>query len=486
MSRILALLILLASLGAASGQKLYTAVIEVTNVTQAGNALTNNGVYRYATNVQSATTWVTNLTSAAHASTNLWAQISLNRYAGQNVTPKTNATSVTLYSGSPILIGILGNWGYVTYLTNSGTNGYDLRLPFSTLPLTAATNQATDLSTGLVYSAHSPPTNAQFWANVMSRGVPFSGGIEQILAPKNFYSIAGTNAGLTNGPIEGARGTNLVGLHGTVYALSNGLYVTPILIHPATTNLTNYGLAISSPGSGTDSEQFGTGANATGTRSTAGGKNATASGTDSAAWGYQATASGVSSLALGTSASATGTNSSAIGAGSLAQETDSHSYGTGVENTHRKAIVIGNQVNSRETNDTLISNDTITLRGRVQIDGTVTTGDIALTRSDITTVAAGNNRINVGTNCFIRITGTPGAAWTLVGIEGGNRDGKLLKIYFNTGFNVTVAHQSGTEATAANRIISLTAADQTSTLDAAGEFIYDSGQSRWIMLQFSP
>lgn len=199
MSKVITALILLASIAVTSAQSFYTAVIEVTNVTQTGNALTNNGVARIFTNAQSATTILTNLSSAAAASTNIWAQISLNRYVRQNVTPKTNATSVTLYSASPILIGILGTWGYVTYFTNAGVDGYSPRLPFSTLPLADSTNQATDITTGLKYSTHLAETNSQWLGNFLSLGVPFGGIIQTSTTEKVFYKLQGTNSGTLYG-----------------------------------------------------------------------------------------------------------------------------------------------------------------------------------------------------------------------------------------------------------------------------------------------
>jgi hypothetical protein len=527
MSRIICALLFLASLCGASAQSFYSAVITTTNFAVTGNAVTNNGVYIYFTNVQSATTILTNLAGPNQTSTNIWAQFSLHRpFPGQQVAPRTNADTVTLRSGSPILIGILGNWGYVTYYTNSGTNGYDARLPFSVLPLTVQTQQATDIVTGLVNSATLAPTNSQWLGNFVSVGIPFGGGIQQITAPKNFHSVSGTNAGLTNGLIIGTRGTNLVGLHGDVYALSNGLYATPILQSPTLTNGVNYGNAFSSPGSGTDSEQFGSGALATNTSALAVGDGATAGGSASTAIGANALAlaSGGStavgngaqatneqSVALGPSARAYGTNSIAIGSESLASTNNSIAIGTtatatvgntialgtGAAAGHLNSIAVGTSAATTSTNQIVLgsSSHLVSIPGAFSGTGTNNSfrgtnnwrGDIAFERADITTtVTVATNRVLLGTNAVYRITGTPGAAWTLAGIEGGNRNGKTVWVYFNTGFNVTIGHQAGTETIDENRIISLTGADQTSTGDGAAMLWYDSGQSRWVMLFFSP
>lgn len=100
--------------------------------------------------------------------------------------------------------------------------------------------------------------------------------------------------------------------------------------------------------------------------------------------------------------------------------------------------------------------------------------------STSTTLAAGNNAgVDFGVTSFVRVDAGPGAAFTINGIVGGS-DGRVLKIYNNTGQDMTIANQSGVDATPANRIITMTGADITTTAAGFTELIYDSNQSRWI------
>jgi hypothetical protein len=113
--------------------------------------------------------------------------------------------------------------------------------------------------------------------------------------------------------------------------------------------------------------------------------------------------------------------------------------------------------------------------------------DIAFGRYALTSLATGNNAaIPVGTNSFVEVSG-PGAAFTINGINGSpNRDGKFLIILNQTGFNMTIAHDSGTDPTAANRIISMTGADRTTTGNGAATLIYSAAANRWILISFDP
>lgn len=497
MSKVITALILLASIAVTSAQSFYTAVIEVTNVTQTGNALTNNGVARIFTNAQSATTILTNLSSAAAASTNIWAQISLNRYVRQNVTPKTNATSVTLYSASPILIGILGNWGYVTYFTNAGVDGYSPRLPFSTLPLADSTNQATDITTGLKYSTHLAETNSQWLGNFLSLGVPFGGGIQQVVAPKNFYSISGTNGGLTNGVIEGARGTNLVGLHGTVNRLTNGIYESPILRNPAATNFTNYGLALSSPGLGTSSEEFGAGAVAGTNFATALGFSADALGIRSTALGSSANASADDSTAMGSAASAEAANSVAIGVNPQVTGTNGIGIGKDVVVGHENSVAIGTAAASTDTNQVSIGNatGTVLIAGRLTISGTQSNtthtgtnqwnGDIAFINRPVTSLANGNNAgVVLGTNVTVHLSGASGAH-TNCGFAATRADDFKMLRFANPGGMCVIANESGVEPVPQNRMVTGTGGELVSTNQPAWLWLKRNGTTeRWEVQHF--
>lgn len=135
------------------------------------------------------------------------------------------------------------------------------------------------------------------------------------------------------------------------------------------------------------------------------------------------------------------------------------------------------------TNGILIPNGLFGLKAT----GTNSFSDIAFRRYPITSLANGNNAgIVVGTNTFVEVSG-PSGAFTINGMTGSpNRDGQLVVVVNQTGQDMTVAHQSGTDPTAANRIISLTGADRTTTGNGAATFFYSAATSRWILISFDP
>lgn len=107
-------------------------------------------------------------------------------------------------------------------------------------------------------------------------------------------------------------------------------------------------------------------------------------------------------------------------------------------------------------------------------------GSISYQSTNIYTVANGDNTIDPGaTNTVVYIndsTGSPTAAFNLCGIIGGRAD-RYLRIYNFTTNVMTVVNNSGTVATAANRI-KINADTQIVTNGWVDAF-YDSNISRW-------
>lgn len=122
-----------------------------------------------------------------------------------------------------------------------------------------------------------------------------------------------------------------------------------------------------------------------------------------------------------------------------------------------------------------------------RFDGTNSFSDLALRRYAITSLANGNNAgIVIGTNSFVEVSG-PSASFTINGMTGSpSRDGHLVVIVNQTGFDMTVAHQSGTDPVAANRIITMTGADRSTTGNGAATLIYSAAASRWLLIAFDP
>lgn len=119
--------------------------------------------------------------------------------------------------------------------------------------------------------------------------------------------------------------------------------------------------------------------------------------------------------------------------------------------------------------------------------GTNSFSDIAFRRYAITSLANGNNAgIVIGTNTFVEVSG-PSAAFAINGMTGSpSRDGHLVVVVNQTGFDMTVAHQSGTDPTAANRIITMTGADRATTGNGAATLIYSAAAARWLLVAFDP
>lgn len=107
-------------------------------------------------------------------------------------------------------------------------------------------------------------------------------------------------------------------------------------------------------------------------------------------------------------------------------------------------------------------------------------------RANHSSLANGNNAgIDFGTNVFVKIKAGPTAAFALCGIQGG-RDGREFKLYNATGQDMTILNDSGVEPTAANRIYTNTGATITITANGFAHLIYDSEDSRWVVMNYQP
>lgn len=110
------------------------------------------------------------------------------------------------------------------------------------------------------------------------------------------------------------------------------------------------------------------------------------------------------------------------------------------------------------------------------------TGIWGHTRANNTSLANANNAgIDFGAKVFIKIKAGPTAPFAICGIAGG-ADGRELYLYNATGQDMTIANDSGVEPTAANRIY--TGGVVATTGNGAVHLIYDSEDSRWVVLSF--
>jgi hypothetical protein len=137
--------------------------------------------------------------------------------------------------------------------------------------------------------------------------------------------------------------------------------------------------------------------------------------------------------------------------------------------------------NSLRASNTFTTN--LTVSAGSTFTGTNSFSDLSFRRFANTTLATGNNAgVLVGTNTFVEVSG-PSAAFTINGLNGSpNRDGHLVIILNQTGYNMTIAHDSGVEPTSANRIYTMTGADRATTANGAATLIYNANSSRWILI----
>lgn len=488
-----ALLLLAIALPAAADQ-IITATITVTNApTVNGETITVNGDTRTWTNsvVFPATQILTNTTIGGSA-TNMYLAIAAARFANLSLAQLTNGITLQTAPNGPLSVSLSSGWGLVTLTTNFLTNTIVLRLPITVELPAVQTNLATLLAQALESSTYSISGGAPFLTNYVGLT-----NTQTITGRKFFTSAVFTNELSTNG----------------------------FYSNPTFTNGVNYGAGIqsrSAPGGG---EQFGNGASTTTASGTAVGDGASTTGSNASALGYSsqvvgnngtaigafATTAGQNSTgvgeaatantdyatALGTQTFATGTNSLAAGQGAAAAGLNSTAIGQGSSASFNNSTALGQGAATTATNQVMIgkSGQSILVAGVLQassISNAVfastnnfpTGSDISYQRYALSTLANGNNAgVIVGTNIFCELSG-PTGAFTINGIAGG-RDGKFIVLLNRTGQNMTIANDSGVDATAANRIYCLTGADKTVTGNSAAMLIYNQNVTHWILLNFT-
>lgn len=255
---ILPIVALLAAVSGMASSRI-TATLTVTNVPAAAQTLVVNSSTR---------TWVTNVTSAGTqvlvdaaiggATTNLWNNVT--RYQISGITAAWNATNrFSLAAGTDVALTVTATgWGSVTYSTQTVATLQTVRVPLASEPEVVRTNAATLLAKGLG---------------------------DYSLVPISQISTAAS---------ELVGKTNTQTVSGAKTWTGANVFVGGV----TTSNLVNQGAAVSSPGSGYLSEQFGTGTTATGQRAVAIGYTATADGNNSVAVGYGAYAADSGGVAV--------------------------------------------------------------------------------------------------------------------------------------------------------------------------------------------
>lgn len=105
---------------------------------------------------------------------------------------------------------------------------------------------------------------------------------------------------------------------------------------------------------------------------------------------------------------------------------------------------------------------------------------VSTARADI--ASGGTQTALNSSTSFVKLTGS--STTTIQGIVAG-RDGQDLLLVNLTGQNVTISHENA-GATAANRITTMTGADVVSIGNASFWLKYDTGSSRWLLVNSEP
>jgi len=529
---------------------------------------------RYSTNnaaaTPSVTFQITNSTAATrtnlHAHLNAYPVYSAGAGSPQLVV-NLNATNTSMLDfiaplNTNITVTFGGNWAYVVYFTNTFNDSPPILAKTNAMSAMARTNAENSIVNLLAQnrSTNALPTNSTFLRNYTDTNTPQTVANKTLVNPvvtggrwTGFTNAVGTNLLATNviasqvavytGVDDAVRITNGVAIHGTVYRLLGGYYTNGVWDRPLTTNLINYGDAIRSEGTGGNSLQVGSNAQATaslamaigngtiasntsativgnssyslsgsasvfgnssfaGNQSSAFGQGVNASGPSAAAFGAGANAGtnvgssvfgagatafynpasrhGNSVTAIGTSSRASDTNASAFGASSVSDYVDSTAIGAGSATTAANQVMVG------RSTETVVVPGVLSAASQTNsvLRGTsVINGRVDFTPGSRTGLANGYNSGTIlGTNVYLRMSG-PSAAYTNAGFAAAV-DGTFHILQFdNPGLSYTILPDSGLEVTPANRILTGTGGLVNSTNQPAMfGVLYDGSATRWRLL----
>lgn len=493
MKYFLSLCFIFAALWSATAADRVTATVTLTNTAVDADTFIVNGIMRtWKDSVSTPATEVATGADEFETTTNL-----------VNHLLATPFSRVTVYqldddsfrldgdTGVDVIVTGAGNYFSVSYSTQTVATATPVLVPYTSIP--SSRRQA--IGEGLVdwlnlssISTQLDPTQPAFNDLV---GLPNT---QTITGAKTFSSASG----VWNGTVVASPG-----ISGNLGNTTNGILWTPIFSAPAMTNGINYGAAFRSPGTGNNSTQIGEDAEASGEGGVAIGNLAGASVDGTTAIGNEAQASGLDAVAIGSQTFATHWDATAIGSGSSATAAGATAIGALATAAYTNSIAIGNGTQTTSSNQIRIgsANEYFSIpshisfeNGARQTNATFAStnnfpanSDLAFARLALTSLANGNNAaVPVGTNVFIEVSG-PSAAFTINGLNAApNRDGKLIIVVNQTGQDMTIAHQSGTDPTAANRIISMTGADRSTTGNGSATLIYSGAASRWLLLALDP
>lgn len=468
MRKLLALLIVL--LCASSQAQYLVGTLTVTNTPADGNTIVINGITRTAKSA--VTTPSTQFLIGANTNvttTNLYQQIAANPILG--VLENYASSNVLTLRGPTLNVTFSGTWASIVIVTNVTTNTYVVRVPIEAESLANRTNISSKLVSALdTYPSNTFGVNSPALSNYVGIATPTT---QVITATKVFLAIGTSNQLatnltallLTNNTLQiGAYNFNLKDTNGArrFSVVKDGTYIGD------SNNVLR--IIVDSPGTAGGGRISFADTNGNNTFFFTGDgigfslKPFTLGSLTNNDLFFQSTYvpwtlhddAGAAKILVGQSGSP---EFNVYGAAVVTNTTT----GEAVLQTNGNVIATGGYFDAR-------------LKGTNTVNGS-----LAFTRRDISSLANGANSVDPSTNLFLKVSG-PSGAFSINGLAGG-RDGRILLIQNSTAQTLTVANDSGTEGTPANRIYTGTGADVVSANNpGAFTFIYDATASRWILL----
>lgn len=442
----LALLILCFCQAALAADFRITATVTVTNLPAAGNTIT--------VNADPARTWVTNVVTPAtqiliptnsavgSAATNLWLEIAQHAFSGPIIAqwqnPASNTNVITLIGAldQTMAVAINTNWASVSYSTQTVTAMYTVRVPGSGETASVRTNIFTLLVTAIdSYAQNKFTAGTTALLNYVDNASNQTNGGNKTWSGNARFNGAVT---LNSGTVD------VVG--GTVITLENGTSLT--LASNGTVNL---------------------GANST-MSFASGSKVSSFSGLNTTNWDFEYVADSNTVARLG---DVTNFWTSRLAGNSSWSSTNNF-----------KSAVVTNLfvVNFGWPVTGLVANSTV-LQGPTSIQGPLSSG-----WNTNNSLAAGVNQdVNLGATGNGILSGGPAGGFSIDGFAPSLiADGELLTVWNQTSQVLTIANESGAEATPSRRILTLTGANVVGTTNCIFSFKYSSFASRWLLTSHQP
>lgn len=475
--------------GMAAAGELVTLTITVTNNTVTWDQITVNSDTRYWTNLSSSTFISTNSQATpGGAATNMYRAFAAYRFTGPLVVQQPSSNVVTLQGqvAQAISASTAGTWATLSLATQTVSAATAMVYPFTSIAYaTNRTNQANGIVDGLNdFGQNTFDTNSPVLVNFLNIG-PANQTIEgpRIWQGTNYFY----NAEITNGFLR-----RMGGISGNIVGFTNGYLTNAVLDRAVATNLlipgpygvTSYSLGL---GNAAAEHAFAFGVLSIASNSSiAIGVSSLAIADDTVAIGNGATAGlypGDGSTSIGGFSDADAHRGTALGYLASAGHAWGTALGAGVATTASNQVKIGKSdanvlvdgvfMAAVTTNSTLAGSNNVT-------------GDLAYKVVTINTLANGANQAVGHSNAtYLRFTGTLTADSTLDGITGG-RDGRILYLENQTGYQLTIVDESGLETTAANRFDTYGDKDQVLQDEAWCRLHYNATESRWHVAEVHP